>query len=83
MRPEAPPVGDAMALIGNIQYDCFRAMTPEAMRDAVAEVLAEAAGRRFILSPTAGPYEHEPSPRVIENYLAFLEAGGEFGQTGR
>ena len=84
---EAPPVGnctlgqaydavgDTMALIGNIQYDEFRAMTPQQMTRAVHDVLDEVAGRRFILSPTAGPFDPEPSERLIENYLAFIEAG--------
>jgi uroporphyrinogen-III decarboxylase len=73
-------VGDAMCLIGNIQYDCFRSMSPDEMREAVAGVIAEAAGRRLILSPTAGPYEHTISRRMIDNYLEFLRAGWELGR---
>ena len=86
---EAPPVGDCtldeafaitgnrITLIGNIQYDEFRSLTPEAMAGRVCEVLAEAAGRRLILSPSAGPFDAHPSPRLIANYLAFLQAGWE------
>ena len=49
--------GDKMALIGNIQYDDFRALTPEQMAEAVRAVLDECRGKRLILSPSAGPYE--------------------------
>lgn len=72
-------VGDRIALIGNVQYDLFRSLTPAEMRDEVRRVLDEVAGRRFILSPSAGPYEETISPRMIENYLAFLDAGWDFG----
>ncbi len=88
---EAPPVGDCtlggafevvgdrIALIGNIQYDCFRSYSAGEMKKAVRDVIEEAAGRRFILSPSAGPYEHEIAPGVIDNYLAFMEVGVEYG----
>lgn len=84
---EAPPIGDCtfteayhvvgdrIVLIGNIQYDEFRRFTPAEMRAEVRAVLAECQGKRLILSPSAGPYEEELSPRQVENYLAFLEAG--------
>lgn len=89
---EAPPVGnctlteafqavgDRLTLIGNIQYDDFRFFTPEQMRAAVQSVLAEARGRRFILSPTAGPFDPDPPPQLIQNYLAFIEAGWDYGK---
>jgi uroporphyrinogen-III decarboxylase len=89
---EAPPVGnctlsqawdavgDRIALIGNIQYDEFQSLAPDGMRDAVRRVLDEARGRRFILSPTAGPYEDVLSERQQANYLAFLDAAWEFGR---
>ncbi|MCX7806517.1 MAG: uroporphyrinogen decarboxylase family protein [Planctomycetota bacterium] len=88
---EAPPVGnctfteafeiagDRMALIGNIQYDCFRSYTPEEMAAAVRAILDECRGRRLILSPTAGPYEENISDRMVENYLVFLRTGWECG----
>ncbi|MHC4914011.1 MAG: uroporphyrinogen decarboxylase family protein [Planctomycetota bacterium] len=89
---EAPPVGnctmaeafevvgDRLALIGNVQYDCFRSLGPGGMRAAVAALIEECRGRRLILSPTAGPYEPKISERVRENYLEFLEAGWELGR---
>jgi hypothetical protein len=47
------------------------------MASEVRKVLAECQGKRLILSPSAGPYEEELSPRQVENYLAFLQAGWE------
>jgi uroporphyrinogen-III decarboxylase len=88
---EAPPTGnctlheayeivaDRIVLIGNIQYDCFRSYTPAAMCDAVKEVLEECRGHRFILSPTAGPYEEIISETVRANYRAFIQAGLAYG----
>jgi len=84
---EAPPVGnctlkqafdivgDSIGLIGNIQYDCFRSYTPQEMHAAVKEVLEETKGKRFMLSPSAGPYEHSIPEQMQENYLTFMETG--------
>ena len=82
---EAPPIGnctftqayaalaDRITLIGNIQYDEFRSSTPARMAEAVRQVLDECRGRRLILSPSAGPFDADPPPRLIENYIAFLQ----------
>jgi hypothetical protein len=67
-------VGDRIGLIGNIQYDDFHRLTPDEMTAAVRAVRAETQGKRFMLSPTAGPYESNPPPRVIDNYLAFMRS---------
>jgi hypothetical protein len=87
---EAPPTGnctlteafnisgDKFALVGNIQYDDFRALTPAQMADAVRAVLDESRGRRLILSPTAGPYEEMISAQMAQNYLAFIKTGWEY-----
>jgi uroporphyrinogen-III decarboxylase len=92
---EAPPIGDCthaqafdaigddITLIGNIQYDEFRALEPTQMQRLVRETLDKAAGRRLILSPTAGPYEEQPDPRVFDNYRAFLDAAWEYGSWPR
>jgi uroporphyrinogen-III decarboxylase len=89
---EAPPIGDCtfteafavtgdkMALIGNIQYDEFRELTPAQMAEAVRSVLDECRGKRHILSPSAGPYEETLSEHMAENYLAFMRAGWEYGR---
>ncbi len=90
---EAPPVGDCTLaearkalgdtiLIGNIQYDDFRRLTPDEMERLVARTIEEGRGGRFILSPTAGPYEESIPPRMQENYVRFLEAGAKYGRRG-
>lgn len=89
---EAPPVGnctftqafdathDKITLIGNIQYDEFRSRTPGEMRQAVRDVLDECRGRPLILSPSAGPFDADPPPRLIENYLAFMDEAWRYGE---
>lgn len=86
---EAPPIGDCtfteafetvgdrIALIGNIQYDEFRALTPDQMTIEVQKVIEECRGKRLILSPSAGPFDENLSDRMKENYLAFIKAGWE------
>ncbi|GHT59568.1 hypothetical protein FACS1894109_15750 [Spirochaetia bacterium] len=88
---EAPPVGDCtitqaraalgnMILIGNIQYDELRSQNPEGIGALVKSVLEEGSGGRFILSPTAGPYEETITEHQMKNYLAFIEAGIKYGK---
>jgi len=72
-------VGDKIALIGTIQYDEFRALESEAMRAEVRRVLDTARGRRFVLSPSAGPFHPELPARMRDNYLAFLDEGDKYG----
>jgi len=72
-------VGDRIGLIGNIQYDEFRRLTPDEMDAAVKACIYDAQGHRFMLSPTAGPYEADIGPRVQENYLRFIESGWRYG----
>ncbi len=67
-------VGDNIALIGNIQYDEFRSMTPEEMTAAVRDLKEKFKGKRFILSPTAGPFDQEPVQNILDNYMAFINA---------
>jgi len=88
---EAPPVGnctlgeafavvgDRIGLIGNIQYDEFHRLAPDELETAVRACLDECRGQRFMLSPTAGPYETEVPPRLRENYLRFMETGWRYG----
>ena len=87
---EAPPIGNCtmseafaitgnkLTLIGNIQYDDFRSFSPAAMREAVLELLVETRGKRFILSPSAGPFDAEVSDRFLENYLTMINTAWEF-----
>jgi hypothetical protein len=87
---EAPPVGnctltDARAalgdtiLIGNIQYDDLARQRPEKLEEMVKAVIDEGRSGRFILSPTAGPYEDSIGERMQENYLRFMETGFRYG----
>ena len=87
---EAPPVGDCtisqaraalgnMVLIGNIQYDDLRSRTGEGVEALVKNAIEEARGGRFILSPTAGPYEETLTDHQVKNYIAFIEAGIKYG----
>lgn len=87
---EAPPVGNCtiaqarealgdMILIGNVQYDDLAHLGREEITEQVKQAMAEG-GDRFILSPTAGPYEAEPSGKLLENYIAFIEAGIQYGK---
>ncbi len=86
---EAPPVGNCtlaeafditqnkITLIGNIQYDEFRSLDPDEMKECVHDVLDEVDGRRFILSPSAGPFDADPPDALIDNYIAFIDAARE------
>lgn len=83
---EAPPIGNCtftqafaatenrITLIGNVQYDCFRAYTPDEMTRAVRDVVEECCGKRLVLSPSAGPYEQDITPAMSANYMAFMRA---------
>ncbi len=89
---EAPPIGDCtiaqarerlgkdMILIGNIQYDDLTRCSREEIEQLVKKAIEEGRTGRFILSPTAGPYESSISEKTVENYLAFIEAGIKYGK---
>lgn len=89
---EAPPIGDCtltqarevlgreMTLIGNIQYDDLVHRDREEIGEMVRTAIMEGRTGRFILSPTAGPYEENISEKTAENYLAFIEAGVRYGR---
>ena len=75
-------LGDKIALIGNMQYDCLRSLSSQEIADQVHSILEEASGRPFILSPTAGPFDAEPEKQIIENYLAFIDAAAQCSAVG-
>ncbi|RMD73291.1 MAG: hypothetical protein D6820_18855 [Lentisphaerae bacterium] len=82
---EEPPVGNCtleyaremlggdVTLIGNIQYDELRSADCEQIRGRVVQLLERTRGWRFILSPTAGPFDPEPEANVIDNYVTILQ----------
>ena len=89
---EAPPIGDCtitqarnvlgrdMVLIGNIQYDDLAHREKDEIDEMVRQAVAEGCSGRFILSPTAGPYEDFINEKMVENYIAFIEAGIKYGK---
>jgi uroporphyrinogen-III decarboxylase len=87
---EAPPVGDCtlsqareklgnMILIGNLQYDDLRVLEKEELEHMVQNIVEEGRSGRFILSPTAGPYEESISDKMVQNYITFIETGIKHG----
>ena len=87
---EAPPIGDCtitqarevlddMILIGNIQYDDLAHYEPEQIRELVKTIMDEGKNGRFILSPTAGPYEEFIGDKMINNYISMIDAGVKYG----
>jgi len=89
---EAPPIGDCTItqarnalgkdtiLIGNIQYDDIVRKETYEIDEMVRDAIEQGRSGKFILSPTAGPYENVLSDRATENYLAFVDAGIKYGR---
>ena len=88
---EAPPIGDCtlkqardalgdVVLIGNIQYDDLAHLEKEGMQELVQATVKEGKTGRFILSPTAGPYEKQISEKMIDNYITLIETGLKYGK---
>ncbi len=87
---EAPPIGNCtisqardilgdMILIGNIQYDDLAHCDPKQIEQLVKTIMDEGKSGRLILSPTAGPYEEFIGEKMINNYIAMVDAGVKFG----
>ena len=90
---EAPPMGDMplaeakrrigkqVCLEGNIQVGDLYSRRPKEIRAIVKMAIEDAAaGGGFILCPSASPYTPQLEPLVVENYLAMIEAGREYGR---
>jgi uroporphyrinogen-III decarboxylase len=89
---ESPPTGDCTItqarealgertiLIGNVQYDDLKHGRQEEIIEMVVAILEEAKSGRFILSPTAGPYEENIDETTLENYMALIDAGIAYGK---
>jgi uroporphyrinogen-III decarboxylase len=89
---EAPPIGDCTLsqareklgkdtiLIGNIQYDDLAHLEKHEIEELVRQAMDAGKSGKFILSPSAGPYENTISDKMIENYLAFIDAGIKYGK---
>jgi len=74
-------IGDRVCLEGNVQIGDLYSLTPPEIRDLVRRAIDDGApGGGFILCPTASPFTRTLEPKVVENYLAFIEAGVEWGR---
>ncbi|KPJ55769.1 MAG: hypothetical protein AMS16_03660 [Planctomycetes bacterium DG_58] len=89
---EAPPMGDIelpeakrrlkgkICIEGNLQIGELQMSTPERIRELTRRIIEDAAeDGGLILSPTASPFWPTLCDRTRDNYLAFIEAGREFG----
>jgi len=90
---EAPPVGDTpldeakeilgerVCLIGNIQYDTLINGSPDQVEEETRAIIQAWKPRgRFILAPTAGPYQDTLSPTAVANHLQFIALARELGR---
>ena len=90
---EAPPVGDTplglakatlgqqTSLIGTIQYDTLiQGSADQVQLEVRAALQAWKPGGRFILAPSAGPYQDTLSPQAVSNLLAMIQLGLDFGK---
>ncbi len=48
------------------------------MEKAVIELLDEVGDRRFILSPSAVPYDENVSEQFLENYAVFMKTAWNY-----
>lgn len=89
---ELPPIGNCtlqqarhvlgsdMTLIGPVQYDDLVRLPAEQIESQVKDAIKAASGGRFILSPTAGPYETWLDEHAVNNYLTFIDTGLKYGR---
>lgn len=91
---EPPPDGDIeldelkrrcaarkVSLFGNMELKLLEMGTPQDVRAAVRRAMDQAkAGGGFVLMPTAAPINIPVSPATEANYMAFIDAGLEFGK---
>jgi len=75
-------VGHKITLEGNIEARDFYMDTPEMIREKVHTAIREGApGGGFILCPTSGFMEWPTcEPKTVANWLAYIQAGREFGE---
>jgi len=74
-------IGDRVCLMGNVELRDLEGATPQQVRQIVRRCMDQAkAGGRYVLMPTAAPINIPLAPRTEANYLAYLEAGREYGE---
>jgi len=73
-------IGGRVCLMGNVELRDLEGCTPPQVRQIVKRRMEQGkAGGRYVLMPTAAPINVPLSPRTEANYLAYLEAGREYG----
>jgi len=90
---EAPPMGDLtlkeakelmkgkICIEGNFQLDNFYTKDEEFISEEVKTIMKDGApGTGFILCPTASPIPPILEDKTLNNYLAFIKAGLEYGK---
>jgi hypothetical protein len=91
---EPPPDGDIeldavkrrcaarkAAVFGNIELKLLENGSTQDVREAVRRVMEQAkSGGGFILMPTAAPINIPLAPATEANYMAFIDAGLEYGR---
>ncbi|NLT41505.1 MAG: hypothetical protein GXX93_02415 [Anaerolineae bacterium] len=81
LRQAREVVGNRMCLEGNLEADDMFRAPAERIRRLVAEAIEDARGGGLILCPTSGFMEWPiATPRQVENYLTYIEAGLEYGK---
>ena len=81
LRQAREVVGNRMCLEGNLEADDMFRARAERIRRLVAEAIEDARGGGLILCPTSGFMEWPiATPRQVENYLTYIEAGLEYGK---
>lgn len=73
-------IGDRVCLMGNVELRDLEGCSPAQVRQIVKRCMDQAkAGGRYVLMPTAAPINVPLAPQTEANYLAYLEAGREYG----
>ena len=63
-----------------MQYDDLIRLPGDAIEEQVKDAFRQASSGKFILSPTAGPYEDTIAEHSVANYLRFIDAGLKYGK---
>lgn len=72
--------GDKLVLFGNMELKVLEQGTTAEVREVVKKQMEDAKGDGgFIMLPTAAPINEPLSPQTERNYIAYIDAGLEFG----
>lgn len=73
-------LGDEIILIGNIEYSDLAEKTQDEINSLVKTLIKETGNKNLILSPSCSMYEPRISKKQSDNYIAFMQAGLEYGK---